>query len=188
MDLILQLRTYGSSGLVKDYQKNSRKCYIVGLFRKIIKRCFSKYFKLDCLLILATRYSLSRQIVASTTNVVRQSTGHYDVANELEVMIESPIINPAQAARYSVLIHKEYTCQQPYDDIIHEESPRELNEQHHISSEADEYKYTAVVDAEASQAMCAHSSDDDSRHIELMCDQEEPHCDTEIPSEYLTIG
>ena len=101
-------------------------------------------------------------------------------------MIESPIINPAQAAGYSVLIHKEHICQQPYDEIIHEESSHELNEQQHISFEADEYKYAAVVDADAYQAMCAHSSDDDSRHIELMCDQEEPYCETEIPSDYLT--
>lgn len=103
------------------------------------------------------------------------------------MMMESRNTNLEQSEGYSGLIHKKHFCQQPYDIIIYEESPDELNEQQHLSAAADEHKCNVVVHAYECQEMCRHSSGDDNRQNESMCDHEEPQCVAEIPSEYLTI-
>ena len=133
---------------------------------------------------------LLRHNISSADNVVRQSTGDYEEINELNTMIETPISNLAQSAGYSGLIRTEHIRQQVYETIIRQESPAELNEQQSLYSAVDEYKYNVIVHVdEYQEILCGLSSEDDhdGRHNESICDHEESHCETEIPSEYLTI-
>ena len=125
---------------------------------------------------------LFRKNASSAANVVRQSTSHGEEIEirELDVLMASPISNQTQSVNYSSLILKEHILQQDYESIIHQQSPDELNEHQHLPSAVDEYN--VLVHAAESKEFGAHSC-----HSEAMCDHEEPHCETEISSEYLTI-
>lgn len=130
-------------------------------------------------------YDLSRQNVASVENVVRQSTGHYDEINELDIRNELPTRNLTQLAGYSIRIPKENIRLHTYDSLIHEEFPDESIEQLQLSSTAVESK--VVVHAGEFKDCGPRDSNGDSCHNGTLTDREGPYCETEIPSDYLTI-
>lgn len=124
----------------------------------------------------------SPQNVFSAGNVVRESTGHYEEINELNIKTELPVRNPVQSAGYSRPIHNENIVQQAYDSLSSQEFPDRSIEQLQPSFTVVETRAT-----DGSEEIGTQSSNCDTCHTGLLSDRKEPYCETEIPSDYLTI-